>query len=65
MPMDEVIRGIERMDSENLQDLLDAVVARYQQLNPDYTLALISLPRNDREERSRQLRKTVELLENM
>lgn len=62
MPMDELIRAIERADSENIQDLLDAVLARYRQLHEDHTLVLISLPKGDPEEYERKLNKTMELL---
>lgn len=62
MQMDELIRAIERVDSENIQDLLDKVLARYRQLHEDYTLVLISLPKGDPEEYERKLNKTMELL---
>ena len=62
MPMDEVIRGISETDSENMQDLLDAVIARYQQLYPNFSLVILTLPKDDLVERERQLRQAWELL---
>lgn len=36
MPTDELIRAIEQTDPENLQDILDAVICRYRELNPGW-----------------------------
>ena len=34
MQMDEIIRGIERAGKEDIQDLLQASIKRYQELYP-------------------------------
>jgi len=42
MPMDEVIRAIERTDVENMQDLLQATMNRYRELYPDWKILFLS-----------------------
>ena len=42
MPMDEVIRGIEQTDVENMQDLLQATLKRYRELYPDWKILFLS-----------------------
>ena len=42
MPMDEVIRAIERTDVENMQDLLQATMKRYRELYPDWKILFLS-----------------------
>lgn len=34
MPMDEVIRAIEKTDAENMQDVMQAAIGRYKELYP-------------------------------
>ena len=63
MPMDEVIRAVERMDGENMQDLLDAVMRRYHQLFPTHSLIMLTLPENAPEERERQWQEDWEQLQ--
>lgn len=63
MPMDELIRGIEQMGTENMQDLLDAVTRRFRQLYPGYSLLILSLPENDPEERKKQLDSAWKLIQ--
>ena len=42
MPMDEVIRAIERADIENLQDVLHALMGRYQEVYPQWRFLFLS-----------------------
>ena len=42
MPMDEVIRAIERTDVENMHDLLQATMNRYRELYPDWKILFLS-----------------------
>ena len=42
MPMDEVIRAIERTDVENLQDVLQALLDRYRELYPQWRFLFLS-----------------------
>ena len=42
MPMDEVIRAIERTDVENMQDLLQATMKRYRELYPEWKILFLS-----------------------
>ena len=55
MPMDEVIRGIEQTDCENIQDVLQAVIGRYRELYPQWRILLISADMNAVDEHSRKL----------
>lgn len=48
--MDEVIKLINGIDTEYMQDLLDAVRKRHRDLYPDWELVIISLPRKKPEE---------------
>ena len=45
MPMDELIRAIEKADSENIQDLINAVVARYRELFPKWEIIFLTVER--------------------
>ena len=47
MYMDELIRSIENVDAENVQDLVDALRKRYEQLYPNLTLVMLALPKDD------------------
>ena len=47
MNMDELIRAIEKVDTENAQDVVDALRKRYEQLYPNLTLVMLALPKND------------------
>lgn len=42
MPMDEVIRAIERADVEDIQDLLQATMKRYRELYPEWKILYLS-----------------------
>ena len=49
MQIDEVIRAIEKVESENMQDILDAVEKRHRKLYPKWELVILSLPKDHRE----------------
>ncbi len=55
MPMDEIIRGIEQTDIENMQDVIQAAIGRYRELYPDWRILFVSADTNATDERSREL----------
>ena len=55
MYMDEVIRAIERTDIENIQDVLQAAIGRYRELNPQWKILFVSADMNAADVRSREL----------
>lgn len=61
MSMDEVIRAIEMVDAENMQDVLDAVMARHRELYPDDNLVILSLPKREPEKWDNLLKDMMEL----
>ena len=63
MPMDEVIRAIEKADRENIQDVLRAVMGRYRELYPDWKMQFISVDPNATDKRSVRHRKWMLLTE--
>ena len=42
MPIDEVIRAIEQVDAENIQDVIMAVINRYRELYPNWRFLFLS-----------------------
>ena len=52
MPMDEVIRAIERADMEDIQDVVQAVIGRYRELYPHWEILFLSADTNATDERS-------------
>ena len=63
MPMDEVIRAIEKADKEDIQDILHAAMERYRELYPDWKIQFVSVDPNAMDERSVKLRKWMLLAE--
>ena len=55
MPMDEVIRAIERTDIENMQDLIQAVMQRYRELYPEWKILFLSAQVDAADERSKAI----------
>ena len=53
MPMDELIRAIERTDAENIQDLMHAAMERYRELYPQWRMIFLSAPVDATDERSK------------
>ena len=52
MPMDEVIRAIERADMEDIQDVVQAVIGRYRELYPQWEILFLAADTNATDERS-------------
>ena len=63
MPNDEVIRAIEQIDTENIQDVLHAAIKRYRELYPQWRILFMSADRNARDEQSREVLKWIQYLE--
>ena len=63
MPMDEIIRMIEQTDTENIQDVLHAVIKRYRELYPQWRILFMSADRNAGDEQSREVLKWIQYLE--
>lgn len=59
MPMDEIIRGIERTDIENMPDVIKAVLDRYRELYPEWEILYIAVERTATDDRSVQLRELI------
>lgn len=55
MPMDEVIRGIEQTDIENMQDLIQTAMKRYRELYPDWKILFLSAQSDASDERSKAI----------
>ena len=63
MEMDEVIRAIERMDAGNMQDVLNAVRKRHDELFPLWSFVILSLPKNSRETWKERIEQAISLEE--
>lgn len=46
MPMDEIVRGIEKTDIENMQDVIQVAIARYQELYSDWRIMFVPADAN-------------------
>ena len=55
MPIDEVIRTIEKTDIENLQDILQALMGRYRELYPQWRILFVSAQADATDERSKAI----------
>lgn len=53
--LEELIAGIEAADHEEMDAIIDALQSRYKQLFPDWEVAFLSLPRENRREQARLL----------
>lgn len=63
MPMDEVICAIERADSENIQDLLDAVFRRYRELYPNWKMLFLSANQDNPDKNNQKMCMLIDLVE--
>ena len=54
--MDEVIRGIERADAQDIQDIMHAAMERYRELYPKWRMMFLSVDPDATDERSCELR---------
>ena len=61
MPMDEVIRAIERTDVENMQDLLQATIKRYRELYPDWKILFLSAKADAVDEASKAILELIRM----
>ena len=55
MRMEKILQYIKSADESELNDLLDAVLARYAILYPDWDMNVFALQKGDREVRKRKL----------
>ena len=58
-----LLQRIREAKTEDIQDILQAVLERYRELYPDWDISILSLDK--REDRNEQLERTVALLEKM
>lgn len=63
MPMDEVIRAIEKADKEDIQDILHTAMERYRKLYPEWKIQFISVDPNATDERSAKICNWLHVLE--
>ena len=59
----ELLEKIKRLESEEIQEFLDALLARYRELYPDWEINIISLEK--KRSRNDQLDEMITLLESM
>ena len=55
MSLENVLAYIQQADDDEINQIIDALTARYSRVYPDREVAFLSLPRNDRERRRRIL----------
>ena len=63
MPMDEVIRAIERADVENLQDVLQALLGRYREAYPQWRFLFLSADTNAADDNSKRILEIIQQAE--
>ena len=61
MPMDEVICAIEKADSENIQDLINAVFRRYQELFPKWEMVYFALEKEKMKEQREEVLQVLKM----
>ena len=59
----ELLEKIKRLESEEIQDVLQALVERHRQLYPDWDINIVSLEK--KRSRNDQLDEMITLLESM
>ena len=62
MSMETIAEQIGKLSDEQLGEAVQALVARYSRLFPDYDVAFLSLPRNNPPLRREQLEQMIPLL---
>ena len=60
---EQILSGIQEADEKTLDEITKAIIHRRNILFPEWELFLLSLPKNDLEERRRILAQTMEFLE--
>ena len=59
----ELLEKIKRLESEEIQDALDAFLARYRELYPDWDVSIVSLEKT--KAKNEQLDDMIALLKSM
>lgn len=65
MPMDEVIRGIERADAEDIQDIMRSAMDRYRELYPQWKMMFLSANPNAKDARNQVILDFINQAESM
>lgn len=60
---EQILSGIQEADEKTLDEITKAIIRRRNILFPEWELFLLSLPKNDLEERRRILAQTMDFLE--
>ncbi len=58
-----IMRLVNRADSVEIDTILDAALARRQDLYPNWDMTYIALPKDDPKERSRLLSQIIQILQ--
>lgn len=59
-----ILAGIEQADDFEINEIINAVIRRYQAVFPDWEVMFLSLPKNDPEERRKALQSIINFLKN-
>ena len=62
MDKEQIYEYIEEADRRETMEILDAVVNRFRELYEDQELILLTLPRDNEEERSRIISEVIKML---
>ena len=62
MDEDRIYEYIEEADRQQIMELLDAVVNRFRELYADQELVVLTLPKENKQERSAQLERMIRML---
>ncbi|MBQ9148040.1 MAG: hypothetical protein IJX69_00555 [Oscillospiraceae bacterium] len=57
-----ILGWIEQADDDAISQIIQAVIRRYKQVYPGWEVVFLSLPRDNAEERRRQLNELIEFL---
>ena len=60
----EVLTYICQTDADQLSEIIQAIVQRYGQINPNWEVSFLSFPKNDPMQRDQMLRSILELHKN-
>lgn len=55
MPIHWILKRIEQADAGEIDEIIMGLLKCYRKLYPDYELVVISLPKNNREERNAEI----------
>ena len=62
MGEDRIYEYIEEADRQQIMELLDAVINRFRELYADQELVVLTLPKENKQERSAQLEQMIRML---